>query len=348
MEYSNLKISPHLIESTLKLIESALEYQKPNSFAQDFYPIFHPSNFENNHLLINDQNEVCAHIAVKLSTIIINQIEFPLIMLGGIAVEKKFQGQGLYKKLMADVLNRYQKKYCFALLWSDLDYLYRPFDFYQVFTQFQLKKKSPMEKLPSIEKTKLNKLTHGDKIQIQNLYKNSFCSKFISISREKTHWKTLEQIESADLFIRRDLKNIIGSYFFQNKGQDLQNIIYEYGTINNLEDWMIEITNYGEVWSSHLPQNLNEDDYIISTGAYLKILNTDLFSNFIRHLTSNQITHLKIETYETLNEKKVKFNFKNDLIECNMESFLQGILGPNFFEDFNQSKPIFISGIDSI
>jgi hypothetical protein len=345
MEYSNLKLSPHLVQNTLDLIESSLGYIKPNSFCQDFYPIFNPQHFHHNHLLLSDSKTVLAHIAVKTTSLNIDKNNYPLIMLGGIAVDPKHRGQGLYKKLMNLVLEKYHKEFCFALLWSDLDELYRPFQFYQVFPQYQLNQVHlPENNMPNIklEKSKLINLIHGDKIQIQKLYQESFSKNHFTISRDKNHWNDLEQINSADLFILRNDQGIIKNYFLQNKGQDLQNIIYEYGTIDDLNNWILQIRQFGDIWTSYLPKEIKQNEYQTLTGAHCKILNESLFANFLKQYTKNAISQFQ------LSGDKVKFHFDGLQLEENKESFLQGILGPSFYQDLKISKPIFISGLDSI
>src|SRR5690606_33879799 len=106
MKFTNLSNEPDKYSDTIKLIEKSFNYQSPNSFAVDFYPLMSPTNRRNCHIII-DNDSVIGHIGVMEKQFSISTQSFSILMMGGIAIDEAHRGLGLYKKLMQYVLSTY-------------------------------------------------------------------------------------------------------------------------------------------------------------------------------------------------------------------------------------------------
>ena len=99
-----LSKKPSCLRATIELIERSFQYQGPNSFEIDFAPLIDKSNHENCFIMIDDKENVLAHIGAKDRTITVENEKFTITMLGGIAVDEKHRGAGHFQTLLQDVL----------------------------------------------------------------------------------------------------------------------------------------------------------------------------------------------------------------------------------------------------
>ena len=130
------------------------------------------------------------------------------------------------------------------------------------------------------------------------------------------------------------------SYFFMNKGQDLQGVIYEYGTQGSLQELINEMRPYGKVWTGLPTQDDSEAQY----QFFMAPADPRLFANLIGNYTQNQ---MRIEDINPM-KQEVYFHFQDELLGLETEEFLRGVFGPGPFEELGNLKPIFISGLVSI
>lgn len=332
---TNLKDSPGLFDETLKLIEESFQYESPNRFEIDFYPLVSPVNREHNHLLLNEKKEVVAHIGCKVRSISLGDQTYSVTMLGGIAVSKECRGSGLFQKLFSHVLSVYKEKTTFFLLWSDLEKLYNKFDFYLCGGQFEVSMEKSQD--PFVE-TSFSALSANEKEDIKRLYQESFTKTYLTLNRNDTDWNELASVTSADLFIKKT-DNHVSDYFLMNKGQDLSNIIYEYGTSGEFIPFLRSIAAYGKLWTG--------ENFLDSTEAqyqfFLSIGNEELFKTFISHYTENKF-NVRAINFE---KNEVFVDFEDETLSFELEDFFRGVFGPEKFEEV-PTKPFFISGIDSI
>lgn len=333
---TNLKDSPELFEQTLVLIEESFKYQTPNSFKTDFYPLISTENRANNHIILNENNEVIAHVGCKIRTIQLANKSFTIAMLGGIAVAKDYRGSGLFQKLFSHVVSTYKEKVAFFLLWSDLEKLYNKFSFYLCGGQFELV--SPKQGLATFTKTTFAEISNEEKEAIKKIYDESFKQTYLTLERAETDWNQISHISSADLFINR-VNGKIESYFLMNKGQDLSGIIYEYGSSKIDSNFLKEISGHGKVWMG--------DNFLENTEAqyqfFLSIGDEELFKEFISHYTDGKF---KIRAYN-FPKNEIFVDFEEETLSFEIDDFLRGVFGPEKFEEV-LTKPIFISGLDSI
>lgn len=316
MKITNLKDSPELIEETQILIERSFNYPSNQSFSVDFYPLYNKDNFQNCFVLIED-DQVLAHIGARSCRLLKSSI----VMLGGIAVDERVRGRGLFKKLIDYVLTQFSECAMF-FLWSDKLDMYQKFGFYPAVTLFEYSQKdhTPKYKVDCI---------NWNEFDFEDFYTNTGENR---IERTSEDWEKIKSIVSAEVYVMKDKGRVI-NYFVKGKGADLSGIIHEYGSIDNNQ--LDTMRAFGKVWS---PQKF--DDNISLYGTVAKIGDQTAFKTFVLNYTG-----LEIQTIDSLS---VEFIFEGQNITLSHLEFLQGILGPNVFKELDCLKPLFISGLDSI
>lgn len=332
MAITTLKAAPHLLKPTIALIEQSFHYQPENKFSVDFAPLMNEKNHHNCFLLIDEKENVLAHVGFcerKIAGISVG-------MLGGIAVDEKHRGEGHFQELFQDVLAEKRSDVAFFMLWSDQEKLYGKHGFYLCGSQIAIKKNG---KQRNFTKTKLTSLTKDQLKQIQDLYDSSFAKLYLTVERTDEEWQEIIKINSSDLYINEN-SGAITEYFLMNKGQDLTDIIYEYGSQREISLFLNDISAYGTVWMGSSLLNDGEEQL----QFFMAPADTKLFSQFISHYTNNQILIREINSMK----QEVYFYFNDELLSLVTEEFLRGVIGPETFEELGALRPIFISGLDSI
>lgn len=335
---STLKDRPSFEQQTVKLIEQSFGYQENFHFHHDFFSLINSQNHHHNFILLKD-NLLIGHIGIKEKHFSTTDFSLKVAFIGGIAIDKQYRGIGYFKYFFESILKKIEKEYPLFFLWSDKPSLYEKFGFYLSIGQIEVK---GLGKNSNLTKTKYRNLSNEDKDRIKHLYKYFLEKKFLTITRGNLEWLEIEQIVSADLFIKRNNEGEIIAYCFQNKGKDLQGITYELGLLD--EKHLVEFINDTNFtfWLSekYHPQFL---DATVQYGALLKIGNTHLFSEFVENFSDGNIHLTKID------ENKITFLFEDTIFHLTPKEFLTSMLGPypvKEFMDFN--KFFFISGIDSV
>jgi predicted N-acetyltransferase YhbS len=330
-----LKEKPSCFEATIKLIERSFSYQKEHSFKNDFAPLIDESNFKNCFIMLNENEEVIAHIGAKDRFLTIGNEKFPITMLGGIAVDEKYRGQGYFQELLQDVLAEKRSDTSLFLLWSDNEKLYNKFGFHLCGTQFEIENE---KKETTFGKTKYHLLSEKEQKEIQHLYKTSFAKTYITLERSELDWSLVAKTTSADLYINK-MNGTISDYFFMNKGQDLPGIIYEYGSINETSQLISTISHFGKVWMG----NPIGDTESLQYQFFMSPGDLRLFTNLISSITNNLFTVRNIN----LMKQEVFFDYNEETLVLSVEEFLRGVFGPGSFEEL-ELKPLFVSGLESI
>jgi N-acetylglutamate synthase-like GNAT family acetyltransferase len=332
MTITTLRAAPHLIQPTLKLIEESFEYESPHHFSTDFAPLLASQNLHHCFIKLDENENVLAHVGLIQKSI----LGFPICMLGGIAVDKKHRGEGHFQKLLTYVIADKRSDVALFLLWSDQEKLYRKFGFHLCGTQ--LEGTLHGDKTDFLA-TQYRQLSLDEKNMINKLYESSFARAYHTIHRSQSEWEDLQLIHSADLFIRKKDQKIT-DYFFMNKGQDLNGIIYEYASAEKIEDLIDEISAYGKVWSCFPRSGVQDVQY----QFFMAPGDTKKFADFIFRFSSEKIIIRDINPIK----EEVYFEFNDELLGLETEEFLRGVFGPGPFEELGELKPLFISGLDSI
>ena len=326
---STLALAPDREKETLSLIEKCFEYSPENSFAIDFYPLMKKSNHQNCFILI-EENKVCAHIACQERSFEINGEQFKVLFLGGICVDPSTQGKGLFRKIYEFVEDQF-KDMALMFLWSDKLDLYEKFGYYPVFSQYQYKQTGNNNS--SYSQISFKDLSTSELNQIKSLYNNN---NEIRTARTDEDWDNIAQITSAKLFIKKNAEGI-ENYFIKDKGQDLQEIIHEYGK-DSSED-IKEISNYGTVWSAKAVEELNPQELF---GSLIKIGNPKVFADLVAKYTNSFLEVEKVD------QSLVHFKFDDQTMSTSIDEFLQGVFGPGQYQELSGTIPLFICGLDSI
>jgi predicted N-acetyltransferase YhbS len=330
-----LSEKPSLFKDTLKLIEKSFHYKDPFSFKIDFAPLMDVSNHKNCFIMIDENEKVMAHVGAKEHFLTLNNVKYSITLLGGIAVDESRRGEGHFQTLFQDVLAEKRSDTTFFLLWSDQEKLYNKFGFHLCGTQIEIEKK---KKISPFLKTTFANLSDKEKREIKDLYTTSFAQTYLTIERSDADWKLIEQMTSADIFVKKE-NNIIHDYYFINKGQDLPGVIYEYGSRNDLTLLIEEISSYGKVWLGRdliSGENL-QFQFFMAPG------DLRLFTDFVFQLTSEKF---KIRNINPM-KQEVFFDFNDETLSLELPDFLRGVFGPGIFEEI-EVKPFFLSGLDSI
>jgi predicted N-acetyltransferase YhbS len=325
-------------EPTLKLIEESFGYKRPHRFDVDFAPLFDESNHDQCFILLDENENVVAHIGTKDKILTLKNETFHVCLLGGIAVAEHSRGKGYFQTLLQDIMAERRSDSTFFLLWSNNTKLYKKFGFHLCGIQYEIDKSSEVKNTELFEKTKYHKLIGEDKIQIQNLYHHSFSKAYLTFDRTEKDWAEFEKLTSSDLFIKRSHSKIT-DYFFMNKGQDLQGIIYEYGTSSDLTDSLNFMSQYGKIWigKPFIETENVQYQFFMAPG------DVRLFSRFILNYTKSQISIRNINILK----QEVFFDFKEELYSLEIEEFLRGIFGPGIFEEL-EVPVFFVSGLESV
>jgi len=285
-------------------------------------------NHENCYVMIDENENVIGHVGAVTKTISIEDNNFNIVMLGGIAVDENERGKGYFHQLFQHALSEFKNECSFFLLWGNEKKLYEKYGFYYCGPQYQ---NTISLNNHLFEEKKIKDLSQDEFQEIKNLYEEKFKSNYITFNRSNDEWEILKEISSADLFYKKE-KNKIVDYFIKNKGEDLTNIIYEYTNQSICED--------GIIWKAQK----NQDNDIEQFQFMLAPADLHKFSIFVATYTKNQIIVKHINQMK----KEIFFEFQNETLALPIDEFLFGVFGPGYFEDLQDIKPIFISGLDSI
>ena len=331
MKITTLKDSPQYIPQTQALIEQAFGYTEGNKFSIDFYPLYNKKNFHNCFIALED-NQVVAHIGCREVAFDLGE-HIPVNMFGGIAVKEEVRGKGYFKKLFQYALEQYSQV-ALSFLWSDKLELYEKFQFYPCldlnqYSQLDSASGSGSGSKYSIEQTKLAILDPNSLNQLAQIYT---LSEEIRLVRDTQAWQDLCHIDSAQLYLIKK-GDVIVNYFIKNKGQDLQNIIHEYGYLD--EEQLPLMRNHGIVWSA-IDQNLGQQKLY---GSVVKIQDESLFKSLVENISNIKMLELS--------ESEITVQIADEIFTLSQKDFLAGFFGPNHFKEI-ESEPLFISGLDSI
>jgi len=339
---TNLGRNPEYYEQTINLIETAFNYSESNSFESDFAPLVHPLNHQNLHILIED-DQVVAHIGIRLRDFGHQNLSSPVALIGGIAIKDSHRGQGLFKSFFEEIIELYKDKVSLLFLWSDLDSLYKKFNFYQTGGIIQTGERIFLESDVDNQYTKYkaNEITDKDFSRLKDLYSLYFEKNHTSLLRDDFSWSLIKDIKSTDFYVFKK-NNKIESYFCVGKGQDLEHIIHEFVANPIVQDEVEEFVNQFRLWLP-LAENEKYQKSKVLFSCFMKIGNENLFKELINNWFTNDLYVFEI------NDNEVYFEFKNEEFTLPQQDFLTSVFGPSQVKEFSTySKPLFISGLDSI
>jgi hypothetical protein len=343
---TTLSQNPEYCEDVIALIEEEFHYSDDFHYERDFAPLMDPLNFENCYLYIdNETNTVAAHLAVCVRTVVKNDHELKVALIGGIATRKTQRGKHLFTALMNHAIKTHEDNVGLFILWSDLENLYEKFSFYRTGGFLETGKQifTDSDRPSGFEKTTFSELSDKDFSAIMQLYKNFNQKHFFTVARDEKDWSIIREMNSINLFIKRNSKNEIEKYFCIHKGRDLTNIIHEV-SCSSLVEYHTLMKKIGpfKVWlpeSESIHFQLNEIFYT----AFMRLGSETRLKTFLEKVTQGDLKMKKKEN------DCIHFTFKNEPYEASTKNFLQYLFGPKplkEFESFHLS--LYVAGADSI
>ncbi len=338
MEYTTLAQRPHLLSATIDLIEKSFEYRPPNYFAVDFATLMDKKNFSHNHLLIAKDEQVIAHLGVR--TRILGE-NIPIALLGGIAVAKNFRGQGHLRNLMNRILEAYQEQVALFGLWSNQEGLYQKFNFSLSGGQLEVNPPGMFQAPSNYHSTKLHLLSPLDMAEIQAIYQST-AQRYLTLNRDKSDWEVIKKITSIDWYLRKNTQGSIVAYFCCNKGQDLQNVIHEFGCYPELHNTELIDLAQGPLWLPEAEKKIFPNAKITYL-AYFRPGNFAVFRDLISIVTHGEII------IRSFTNNVLGLHFRGAYFQESFANFFSLLFGPHRSENFASFvNPLFIWGTDSI
>lgn len=342
---TTLSENPEYFEEVLRLIEDEFHYGEGHHYEKDFAPLMDPLNFENCYLYVDrETNTVAAHLAVCERILVKEDAEIKVALIGGIATHKNFKRQHLFSSLMEHAIEKHDSAGLF-ILWSDLENIYERFHFHRTGGLIETGKRnfSGSERPSGYEKTKFNQLSDEEFNSIVELYSAFNEMTFFTLKREEKDWSIIREMNSIDLYVRRNLTGQVSRYFCVNKGRDLTNIIHEVGAINLTEykNLLKDLETF-KLWLPETEGDKFKSSDIFYT-AFFRIGATAVLNQFL-----NTATQGKLQITECTPEK-LTFRFKEEEFKVSQKDFLQFLFGPKPLEEFAPfGLSLYVAGTDSI
>lgn len=341
---TTLSRNPDYLEQIVALIEEEFLYDKRNSFERDFAPLLTPHNFDNCYFYIDrESNSVAAHLAVCPRVVIKNELTMNVVFIGGIATQKKFRGQSLFKSLMEHALNEHSSTAGLFILWSDIENMYEKFSFFRTGGFFESGSKSFQqgENIPGYVRTKFSELDENDFQRIVEIYTRFNEKHFFTVKREEKDWSIIREMNSIDIYIKRNETGTINRYFCVNKGKDLNHVIHELSASSEEQfKSLLKETSQFRTW---LPENMPHTGRDIFFTAFFKIGSEKILNNFLKDLTGNDLNIISVKN------DLIVFDYKRKQYEATPQEFLHHIFGPRPFTDFAKlGLSLYVCGADSI
>lgn len=343
---TTLSQNPEYFEEVIKLIEKEFYYSEEHSYEKDFAPLVNPFNFEHCYLYIDkDSNTVAAHLAVCLRTLVKSGAEMNVAFIGGIVTDTRFRGKNLFKDLMNHALETHKNRVALFVLWSGLEGIYEKFHFYRTGGLIESGKRnfSATDRPSGYEKTKFSLLSEKEFQSIIHLYRTFNESYFFTVKREDKDWSIIREMDSIDLFVKKNSAGGIENYFCTNKGRDLTDIIHEVSCTNHSDypSFIKKLESF-KLWLPETEINSLTKKEIFYT-AFMKLGNIALLNSFLKLVSNNELV------ISQLDEVFVLFRFKGKDYEATSKDFLQYLFGPKPLMEFaGFGLSLYVAGADSI
>lgn len=342
---TTLSENPEYFEEVTALIEKEFHYNSNQTYAKDFALLMDPLNFDNCYLYIDqDSNKVVSHLAVCPRVMIKNNSTINVALIGGIATSVDFRGRDLFKNLMNHALKIHSQECGLFILWSEITGLYEKFSFHLsgglietghgIFSQ--------NDRPIGFTKSTFKDLPARDFDAIQKLYKGFNQKYFFTVVRTEKEWSIIREMDSIDLYTKRNEAGAIEQYFCVNKGRDLTNIIHEVGC---LPDQYLQLMKSLQKYRTWLPESelsLSSNKDIFFT-AFMRLGNFNILKEFLKSVSEGQL-----ELYEMTGDL-ISFRFDTIEHQSSHKDFLQYLFGPRPLKEFEGLvlSP-YVPGTDSI
>lgn len=197
-------------------------YEKPQSYAVDFAPLFETSALENSRLVWHE-GRIVASATLYPVTVVTPQRDFRLGIVGAVATAPEFRGRGISSHVLGELEQAGRAAGLNGLvLWSDKDDFYAKAGYTRVGRQLIY----PLAGLAAPRS-----LTEGTPIygwdwpQVRELY----AGHPLRVARTNDHWQGLERIRSCTRVQWVHNDGHVLAYLGFDRGRDLHGIVHEWG-----------------------------------------------------------------------------------------------------------------------
>jgi hypothetical protein len=342
---TTLSENPDYFEEVIALIEREFHYSDNNSYSEDFALLMDPLNFDNCYLYVDrESNKVVSHLAVCPRVMVKNNHHINVALIGGIATVPEYRGRDLFKNLMNHALIKHGEDCGLFILWSEITGLYEKFSFHlsgglietghAVFSQ--------ADRPGGFTKTSFKDLVSKDFEAIQSIYSQFNQKYFFTVIRTEKEWSIIKNMNSIDLYVKKNEQGTIDQYFCINKGRDLTNIIHEVGSLPDQYISMMRALQKFKTWLPESEVGLSTNKDIFFT-AFIKLGNFEKLKSFL-HLVSGG----DLELYNMTGDL-ISFKLNEVEYQTSQKDFLQLLFGPKPSQELEKfSLSPYITGTDSI
>jgi hypothetical protein len=342
---TTLSENPEYFEEVIALIEKEFHYNSSLSYAKDFALLMDPLNFENCYLYVDQEtNSVVSHLAVCTRTMIKNNHTMDVALIGGIATSAQYRGRDLFKNLMNHALTIHSAECGLFILWSEITGLYEKFSFHLSGGLIETGHAvfSASDRPMGFTKTSFKELSAKEFDNVQKLYKDFNQKYFFTVIREEKEWSIIKDMNSIDLYIKKNEAGAIEQYFCVNKGHDLTNIIHEVGCLPDQYLQMMKSLQKYRTWLPESELDLSSNKDIFFT-AFMRLGNFKILKEFLTGVSNGQL-----ELYEITGDL-ISFRFGTIEHQSSHKDFMQYLFGPRPLKEFESLMlSPYIPGTDSI
>ena len=254
-------------------------FEKENGFFQNLVPVLYKEgkNAYNNHIIVKDENNIIATIAVKKDSISIDDKLYDFLILGSLGVDQNYRNQGIMGALFEFILNKFTSEVDFFVL-SGIFERYKRFGFF------------PSAKLEKVIYPKGNAVLFNiepfKQEDIEFAY-NLYNKKNYKVIR-KDFFDTLNEWTFAPIMIKRGEERL-GYFIYNGLNNIIEEIVLEdYSIVNDVvstfacminNELGLKLTPANKEVLPFINQSLRKEDYFEKT--LYKIENKDLKEIYI-------------------------------------------------------------------
>lgn len=254
-------------------------FEKENGFFQNLVPVLYKEgkNAYNNHIIVKDENNIIATIAVKKDSISIDDKLYDFLILGSLGVDQNYRNQGIMGALFEFILNKFTPEVDFFVL-SGIFERYKRFGFF------------PSAKLEKVIYPKGNAVLFNiepfKQEDIEFAY-NLYNKKNYKVIR-KDFFDTLNEWTFAPIMIKRGEERL-GYFIYNGLNNIIEEIVLEdYSIVNDVvstfacminNELGLKLTPANKEVLPFINQSLRKEDYFEKT--LYKIENKDLKEIYI-------------------------------------------------------------------
>lgn len=226
MELYTRACRPEDIQYWAEFLNRNFGYGRGESYEVDFAPLFDSGALSRSRLVWSGDKIISSATFYPL-TAITPRRTLKLAVVGAVATEKAFRGQGVSRQILQEIeIAAKAARIEGLILWSDQTEFYEKLGFLSVGKQFVCS----LSNLPKPNFTPVGVPAYGWNFQqVRSLYNRHK----MRVLRTDAHWKAIERISSCTRVQWLDNSGRTTAYLGFDRGKDLHGIIHEWGGEKN-------------------------------------------------------------------------------------------------------------------